>query len=522
MILSIIENVQRQQSKKPFVEKFVKYAGYPLWNKAFVIASRSAGTGTLTKKGAEPETLIMIPFALENDSSVHSILQVSTTREDTAFKMLYRKLYNQNGYQKTDSANNADELALLFMVMENKSFGYKYFKINDSLLFNSTFPGVKGKRVKLLSQNGIAQRGGGYWLYVTTCYEVEVPNWEGQLHGCPPGEPCPLYITETTCSTNSYYFPEGGGGGSGGGSNPPQPPNGGGGGTGDWSSDPCSSGACSPTDPDGWLPIPSNDLKTLLNLNNAQAIWLNQNPARSAEISNYLDESTVANKNEIAVNHINRMMNEADYLSFVTLHPQTGNGQIMWWEDEVWLKENFKIFDDNENFSDLSYAERQFIKNHPIAAWKFRSNAQTSKNATWERFPDIKTPQNPNPYLNTKADAFRHAYWMALNTISESESLAREYGIAHESETPTLLYQEKDMDLFNNEVGIEIGKAYTDLSSLADYIYGKILEGKMKYLYPLDYNQSPRYDANGDRVPDCSFCRNGYVPGYTTLRFTNN
>lgn len=65
------------------------------------------------------------------------------------------------------------------------------------------------------------------------------------------------------------------------------------------------------------------------------------------------------------------------------------------------------------------------------------------------------------------------------------------------------------------------GKTYTDLASLADFIYGKILEGKMKYLSPLDYLQSSEYDSNHDGLPDCNECRNGFVPGYTTLKWTN-
>lgn len=59
-----------------------------------------------------------------------------------------------------------------------------------------------------------------------------------------------------------------------------------------------------------------------------------------------------------------------------------------------------------------------------------------------------------------KSDAFRHAYWNALNTQSVGEGFTQKWGDAHEYSTPveevkTDLY----MDIHNNAVGVEIGKA---------------------------------------------------------------
>lgn len=84
---------------------------------------------------------------------------------------------------------------------------------------------------------------------------------------------------------------------------------------------------------------------------------------------------------------------------------------------------------------------------------------------------------------------------------------------------PSLLYQEKDMDLLNNEIGIIAGQNNTDLSNLADEVYQKMLIGELKYLMPLDYTQSPRYDPINN--PSCTYCRNGFVPGLTELKPTN-
>jgi hypothetical protein len=58
-----------------------------------------------------------------------------------------------------------------------------------------------------------------------------------------------------------------------------------------------------------------------------------------------------------------------------------------------------------------------------------------------------------------ESDAFRHAFWMALNTQEAGERFSQKWGDAHEYSTPvdeirTDLY----MDIHNNDVGIEIGK----------------------------------------------------------------
>lgn len=195
-----------------------------------------------------------------------------------------------------------------------------------------------------------------------------------------------------------------------------------------------------------------------------------------------------------------------------------------WWNDDIWIENNFSMNIDGDNYDDykkLTYQERQWVKSHPFQAIEFKKNMQKAFIETNARFTDPATIQNPNPKLNTKADAFRHAYWCALNTLSCGSTFAQEYGNAHESEVPSLLYQEKDMDVFNNSVGINIAISYWDPNTIADVIYSKLLNGELKYLKPLDYTQSPAYDSNRDGIPDCPTCRNGFMPGSTQLTPTN-
>lgn len=95
---------------------------------------------------------------------------------------------------------------------------------------------------------------------------------------------------------------------------------------------------------------------------------------------------------------------------------------------------------------------------------------------------------------NDCSDAFRHAFFNAINARDVHHTIALEFGKAHECDTPNHLYMEKSMDLYNNEVGNLIGKANKDLNN--DQIKLKIIEamrnGELKVLQDLDLNGLPK------------------------------
>ena len=104
--------------------------------------------------------------------------------------------------------------------------------------------------------------------------------------------------------------------------------------------------------------------------------------------------------------------------------------------------------------------------------------------------------------LNDKADAFRHAYFNALNTrsatlavVGDGAKVVRRFGEAHETEVPSQLQLEVQMDLHNNEVGIQYCSdcypGYTTDQTISNGIMQLLLNGEMKYLDPLDFDISP-------------------------------
>jgi len=81
------------------------------------------------------------------------------------------------------------------------------------------------------------------------------------------------------------------------------------------------------------------------------------------------------------------------------------------------------------------------------------------------------------------------------------ESIARKFSDAHESEVPPQLQKEKDMDLFNNSVGHQIGDVFfpifTSDASLANSAWDKLFNGELRYLKPI---WPPKFGPSGQLI----------------------
>ncbi|NJB38207.1 DUF6973 domain-containing protein, partial [Croceivirga sp. JEA036] len=93
----------------------------------------------------------------------------------------------------------------------------------------------------------------------------------------------------------------------------------------------------------------------------------------------------------------------------------------------------------------------------------------------------------PNSFYNGKGDAFRHAYFNALNAILLGVTLAKDLATAHEDKPAPSNYpnysKEVQMDLFNNEVGRNKRTWFTDgFNSLVESISAAMVNGELRYL----------------------------------------
>ena len=131
-----------------------------------------------------------------------------------------------------------------------------------------------------------------------------------------------------------------------------------------------------------------------------------------------------------------------------------------------------------QQYDHLTQDEKIYIFTHPWHADEIERNAQKALAEAIHRF-------GAGSAHNGAGDAFRHCYWSALLSRDIGEANALQFTTAHEN-FPLNPVPEKDMDLWNNRIGIAIGVANpkaTD-TTLAIACYGAYMSGKLKVLHP--------------------------------------
>ncbi|WP_051959923.1 DUF6973 domain-containing protein [Sphingobacterium sp. ML3W] len=123
---------------------------------------------------------------------------------------------------------------------------------------------------------------------------------------------------------------------------------------------------------------------------------------------------------------------------------------------------------------ELAIYEKMSTKNK----FAYLTNAKQAEQTAKAKF-------SSSTLYNGKGDAFRHAYFHALNSITIGSELSKKLGDAHEIGAPSL---EKEMDLYNNA----LGRSYLQNSHVGEspqeFISRSITGGDLKYLSPLGLN----------------------------------
>lgn len=270
-------------------------------------------------------------------------------------------------------------------------------------------------------------------------------------------------------------------------------------------------------------------LNNTLALDDAQYQVLVANPLEAAQVYLYLQTSTQPDKTVIAKEHVQQMLVDTDYMNFVKNHSSSGAGHLVWWEDNTWLgnPNNFSLdFDDEyQEYKKLKAAEKTLVGMFPLQAYIIRKNVKPSHNMSDQRMGSVL-----NDGLNDKKDAFRHAYFNAINTRDvpprlvpipvSAFAIVRLFADAHETEVPSQLQLEVIMDTFNNQVGIDYCwncvPGFSSDDSIADAIKAKLQGGELRYLSPLNLGLYPKYHKDW-----CPTCTDGIIPGVTVMIPTN-
>ncbi|MDZ4660576.1 MAG: hypothetical protein SGJ18_03035 [Pseudomonadota bacterium] len=155
-----------------------------------------------------------------------------------------------------------------------------------------------------------------------------------------------------------------------------------------------------------------------------------------------------------------------------------GEGQRLALSNHVVNEISQYLQDQFKTTTNITFGEADFVLKHPLDAYSIYLAANKAKTLTWKHFPNSKD------FLNDRADAFRHFVWSGLITHEIGEIKAKNYLDAHE-DFPSNPVSDKNMDLFNNQQGIEYGRSFKSNNFENDLIqegHRKIDRRELKWL----------------------------------------
>ena len=187
--------------------------------------------------------------------------------------------------------------------------------------------------------------------------------------------------------------------------------------------------------------------------------------ANARAIKSYLPD--FYGQDDAAANHFGLLKTDAEYYS------QNKNAGFPKIGSSAWA--NTLKFDDER----LNPAELALAILYPVQALQIQVNSQTATAETIRRYGSNGR--------DDVSDAFRHAYWNALNASDTFVFVAKQFADAHESGVNTNdpnAVLARDMDFWNNDQGRTIGGDNSAASDedLSILVFGAIDRGLMRYI----------------------------------------
>lgn len=531
IVNAVKENIACQEQHRAFIVDYVKGAGFPRWDKALSSGqelSNAHATGGAAVPGYQ---VVYTPFTRDSTDVIGAILVTIITPRDTMFKTVYRWQYNQLPFKTASTSGpTAEDLALFFMGFEHQAFGHSWYRINDTALFHEDYAFIPHKRFHITGFEISARSG----LSIEVCGEIYVENNQGQVQGAETGGEDPnLGHYEFECHPMDFSSDIETDGGDG----FPGPGNSGSGGTngGGWNDNPCRSiaaaGGTNPCDSpggNGWTSITAatpilSYLVTQLDLSNTQISWLQEHTDMQTELYNYLMSSpNLQGAAVVASQHLNGMMSDNAYYNFVQDHRASGQPGLVWWLDLLWLNDpghiSFGPLEGTQQRRELTSQEVVLVSKYPFQAYIINRNVDIANVEAFNRF-------SGELGINDKRDAFRHAFFSAINTRDcppgglppvPAADIVLQFGTAHESETPSQLTMEKDMDLYNNGQGVNYCSSCFVFNStyagIANGIMTLLNNGNLHYIKPVNSPQSDPNFWGAGGVPDVHTATHGLRP----------
>lgn len=213
-------------------------------------------------------------------------------------------------------------------------------------------------------------------------------------------------------------------------------------------------------------------------LNPDELDLLFKNQQLDVDIRNFIRKNNTSEAKNFAQQVIEALMSYT-----ITNYPGLSEGlPYEWWNDDS-VMENNSFFNQNPYnvWRRLTKKEKEIFKLYPAAAIILNRNKKIAEQQTIDFY-------GANG-INDNSDAFRHAYFNALNSRDMGRWLAKKLSDAHESETPTVWSLEVQMDLFNNNIGHQAGHDFPNNNDIqmTNLIKDRINNGLGRYLDPVNY-----------------------------------
>lgn len=246
-----------------------------------------------------------------------------------------------------------------------------------------------------------------------------------------------------------------------------------------------------------------------IQLNQEQRDWLADQPQEIKDaIGDFLESQiNIDGLNSAAtqypqedVDYIQILINENLNITNNLFPGSDDNLPFEWWNDDNLLEQ--LLGDPYETWKKVTTEEKRLTKAFPYVAYRIYENKNIAFQMTAQHFGN--TPQN----LNGKPDAFRHAFYQAINTVVDRKYMVGLFATAHESEGPLIWQVETAMDLFNNEVGMDLIEFshpnMSDINQIANEVISLLNSGELVYIAPIDYSDYV--------VPNSTFWDNPSTP----------
>jgi len=271
----VLNDFKSRSSNAEFAKSFSKKYGNPLWDKSIVVPRTNrvkAGKGDRVN-----DTIIIIPVVEPNSTEVRTYIQAAIN-DNVQLEIHTANRYRSLPFSNSDKPiNEAEKLAIRFMLLNKEVFNHTSFNITDKRLFNGKNGNNDTSRIyrKVVLKEKTAVSN-AKMMYVEVCVDIvtttnhcpfpgRCTGGGGSCDGCI--ERCVDISSSTIC--DGWWQDDGGGGGgwSDGGSTGGYESGGGGGGTGGSTGSDSCNGSCmickampwGDTGGGGWEPVPVAD-----------------------------------------------------------------------------------------------------------------------------------------------------------------------------------------------------------------------------------------------------------------------